>query len=131
MHAAKGLEWDRVYLLSVTSYDFPSGQAGDSYIGEKWFIRDDLNIQAEARRQLKLIMAGTPEQYVEGEATQHARDEYAAERLRLLYVGITRAKEDLILMWNMGRFWQEGRKNAPAQAMLALQAHLESSTEAS
>jgi DNA helicase-2/ATP-dependent DNA helicase PcrA len=25
MHKAKGLEWDRVYLMSVNNYDFPSG----------------------------------------------------------------------------------------------------------
>ncbi len=40
LHKAKGLEWDRVYLMSVNNYDFPSGQASDSYIAEKWFIRD-------------------------------------------------------------------------------------------
>ena len=32
-----------------------------------------------------------------------ARIDYAAERLRLLYVGITRAKSELILTWNTGR----------------------------
>ena len=26
MHKAKGLEWDRVYLMSVNNYDFPSGR---------------------------------------------------------------------------------------------------------
>ncbi len=30
MHSAKGLEWDRVYLLSVNSYDFPSGEPNES-----------------------------------------------------------------------------------------------------
>ena len=28
IHKAKGLEWDRVYLLSANNYDFPSGAAG-------------------------------------------------------------------------------------------------------
>ena len=37
--------------------------------------------------------------YFEGEATQRARLDYAAERLRLLYVGITRAKEELYLSY--------------------------------
>jgi DNA helicase-2/ATP-dependent DNA helicase PcrA len=44
MHKSKGLEWDRVYLMSVNNYDFPSGILGDPYISEKWFIRDFLNI---------------------------------------------------------------------------------------
>ncbi|MGF1503581.1 MAG: ATP-dependent helicase [Anaerolineae bacterium] len=120
MHAAKGLEWDRVYLMSVSTYDFPTAQPGDSFIAEKWFIRDDLNIPAEARRQIELIMAGRPGDYVEGQASREAREAYAAERLRLLYVGITRARRDLILTWNMGRFWNRGRENRPAQAMIAL-----------
>ncbi|MEO0563239.1 MAG: ATP-dependent helicase, partial [Chloroflexota bacterium] len=49
MHKAKGLEWDRVYLLSVNNYSFPAGQPHDSFIGEKWFARDQMNIEAEAR----------------------------------------------------------------------------------
>jgi DNA helicase-2/ATP-dependent DNA helicase PcrA len=47
MHKAKGLEWDRVYLLSVNNYDFPSAQNGDSYLSEKWFVRGRLNLEAE------------------------------------------------------------------------------------
>ena len=47
MHKAKGLEWDRVYLMSVNNYDFPSLQSNDRYISEKWFVRDSLNLEAE------------------------------------------------------------------------------------
>ena len=36
-------------------------------------------------------------------ATQQARLDYVRERLRLLYVGITRAKKELIITWNTGR----------------------------
>lgn len=120
MHAAKGLEWDRVYLMAVNNYSFPADQPGDSYIAEKWFIRDDLNLQAEVHRQLELLMDGRLADYMEGIASRQARIEYAAERLRLLYVGITRAKRDLIVTWNMGRFWDQGHRNSPAQAFIAL-----------
>ena len=41
--------------------------------------------------------------YSEGQATLAARTDYVRERLRLLYVGITRAKEELVLTWNTGR----------------------------
>mgnify|MGYP005850387273 CR=1 FL=1 len=120
MHAAKGLEWDRVYLLAVNSYSFPSALAGDSYIAEKWFIRGSLNLQAETQEQVELLMAGRAGEYEEGRASQAARVEYAAERLRLLYVGITRAKRDLMITWNMGRYWDQGKRNTPAQPLIAL-----------
>ncbi len=120
MHAAKGLEWDRVYLMAVNNYSFPSALAGDSYISEKWWIRDQLNMQAEARHQASLAMDGHGADYVEGIATREARIEYTAERLRLLYVGITRARRDLVITWNMGKFWEQGRQNEPAQALMAL-----------
>ncbi len=35
MHSAKGLEWDRVYLISLNDYSFPSGGDDDSYRGER------------------------------------------------------------------------------------------------
>ena len=101
MHKAKGLEWDRVYLISINNYDFPSADPNDSFIGEKWFIRDDLNLSAEALAQLRALQSG--EDYQEGKASLEARIEYAAERLRLLYVGITRARRALTITWNTGR----------------------------
>lgn len=101
MHKAKGLEWDRVYMMSVNNYDYPSADPFDSFIGEKWFIRDNLNLDAEARAQLEALATG--DHYREGQATQMDRLEYAAERLRLLYVGITRARSELIITWNAGR----------------------------
>jgi DNA helicase-2/ATP-dependent DNA helicase PcrA len=104
MHKAKGLEWDRVYLMSVNNYDFPSGQLNDRYISEKWFVRNGLNLEAEALAQLEAALStGEYEFYAEGAATQSARLDYVRERLRLLYVGITRAKKELALTWNTGR----------------------------
>ncbi len=104
IHKAKGLEWDRVYLMSVNNYDFPSLQPYDRYVSEKWFIRSGLNLQAEALGQLKALEASSEyDWYEEGAETMRARIDYVRERLRLLYVGITRAKRDLILTWNTGR----------------------------
>lgn len=100
-HKAKGLEWDRVYLMSVNNYDFPSGDPHDQFQGESYFARDQLNLSAEALAQLKSLATGEP--YREGEATEQARIEYCSERLRLLYVGITRARRELIVTWNTGK----------------------------
>jgi DNA helicase-2/ATP-dependent DNA helicase PcrA len=102
VHKAKGLEWDRVYLMSVNNYNFPAGQPQDRFIAEKWFVRDGLNLEAEALAQLKALPSEDGF-YDEGAATQEARLEYAAERLRLLFVGITRAKKELVITWNTGR----------------------------
>lgn len=102
VHKAKGLEWDRVYLMSVNNYDFPSDQPGDQFISERWFVRDRLNLEAEALAQLEALR--TYGAYEEGVATRKARLGYVAERLRLLYVGITRARKELIITWNSGRY---------------------------
>ena len=118
MHKAKGLEWDRVHLISVNNYDFPSLQKFDQYISEKWYIRDGLNLEAEALAQLTSALAlGEYEWYREGQATLSARADYVRERLRLLYVGITRAKCELVVTWNTGRRGDVG-------SSLALQALL-------
>ncbi|MGE5374128.1 MAG: ATP-dependent helicase [Bacteroidota bacterium] len=104
MHKAKGLEWDRVYLMSVNNYDFPSNMLNDRFISEKWFIRGNLNLEAEALAQLSALASNSEyEWYEEGRATAASRIDYVKERLRLFYVGITRAKRELIVTWNSGR----------------------------
>jgi DNA helicase-2/ATP-dependent DNA helicase PcrA len=125
MHKAKGLEWDRVYLMSVNNYDFPSYDKSDRYISEKWFVRLGLNLEAETLAQLETL--GTGDEftwYEQGRATQQARLDYVRERLRLLYVGITRAKKELILTWNTGRQGDQ----TPAIPFAALQGWLGAQT---
>jgi DNA helicase-2/ATP-dependent DNA helicase PcrA len=104
MHKAKGLEWDRVYLMSVNNYDFPSNMPNDRFISEKWFVRSGLDLAAESLAQLSALGSSSEyDWYEEGAATMRSRLDYVKERLRLLYVGITRAKKDLIVTWNSGR----------------------------
>lgn len=104
MHKAKGLEWDRVYLMSVNNYDFPSNQPNDRFISERWFLRNNLNLEAEALAQLDAATSSSEyDWYDEGAATLASRVDYVKERLRLFYVGITRAKKELIVTWNTGR----------------------------
>lgn len=125
MHRAKGLEWDRVHLLAVNDYHFPAAQPGDDFLPEKWFVRDGLNLQAEMLAQIDAAASGAD--YEEGEATIAARQEYARERLRLLYVGITRAREELVVTTSTGS--QKYHDNQPALAFQQLKSfcdeHLE------
>jgi len=114
MHGAKGLEWDRVYLLAINDYEFPAGELTDHFRSQRWYVRDELSLADETLAQLDAVLDGT--EYLEGAGTLEARNDYARERLRLLYVGITRARKELMVTSNVG---QRGT-NKPALAFTAL-----------
>jgi DNA helicase-2/ATP-dependent DNA helicase PcrA len=128
IHKAKGLEWDRVYLLSVNNYDFPAGSPHDTYIAEKDFIRGHLNLQAELLAQLRAVARDDPGglHTAEGDASLADRQDYIAERVRVLYVAITRARQQLIVTWNTGR----NGDRRPAVAFSALSKFLGESSHA-
>jgi DNA helicase-2/ATP-dependent DNA helicase PcrA len=117
MHKAKGLEWDRVYLTAVDQIEFPHDADGD-FRGELWFLgRDDP--ATEARMQLQaLIDAGQSDGALSmpdaGALMRSSHLDYIAERLRLLYVGITRARSELLIGFGKQR---NKRDNALAQAV--------------
>lgn len=119
MHAAKGLEWDRVYLTAVNNFGFPSGSATDKYRSERWYVRNSLNLVAETSAQIRQLHMGSLDEYQDNKATEQARIDIAAERLRLFYVGITRARRELIITYNTGRN-AERDPNQPALAFQAL-----------
>jgi DNA helicase-2/ATP-dependent DNA helicase PcrA len=119
MHRAKGLEWDRVYLMGLNNWSFPSGQPQDTYFSEKWFVRDSLNLEAEALAQLEALV--NREVYIEGLATEEARLDLVKERLRLLFVGLTRARQELVVTWNLGTQVIGKPDNQPAVPFVALQ----------
>jgi DNA helicase-2/ATP-dependent DNA helicase PcrA len=123
MHKAKGLEWDCVFLTSLNNYNFPSGQEYDQYQPEKWFLKDHLNLEAEVIAQLKTLIEGDKYHwYRQGQASMEARQEFIRERIRLFYVGITRARTWLTVTWNSGRGQQN---NLPAIPFLELLNRLE------
>ncbi len=118
MHKAKGLEWDCVFLTSLNNYNFPSGEDYDQYQPEKWFVKDQRNLEAETISQLTALIHNHPyDWYQPGVPSMEARQEFIRERLRLLFVGITRARRWLIGTWNTGR---PSNKNVPAAGFLAL-----------
>lgn len=102
-HKSKGLEWDKVFLSSANNYDYPAGAEGEGYVSEKWFIADRRNLEAEILYDLESMRV----QHAGGIMLrsfdkQNSRDDVARERLRLFYVGITRAKQSLTISWNTG-----------------------------
>lgn len=124
MHMAKGLEWDRVYLTGVNNRSFPSFQMGDRYLGSKWFVRDGLDLEAEMIAQVSSMIGVGKYHGEEGTATQVSQLAYVSERLRLLYVGITRSRKELIILWNVGKNVVHGEVSQPALPLLALQEYL-------
>lgn len=63
----------------------------DRVISEKWFIRNSLNLEAEALVQLTAL------------DSMENMTRTTRERLRLFYVGITRAKRELIVTRDSGQ----------------------------
>jgi DNA helicase II / ATP-dependent DNA helicase PcrA len=103
LHKSKGLEWDRVYMLGVDEYDFPHDAAGD-FRGELWFI-GDRNPAIEARMQLQSIYDDAAGRAAALPVLLHrAHIDFIAERMRLLYVGVTRARSDLMLSYCKMRY---------------------------
>lgn len=93
-HSAKGLEWDVVFIVGVDGSWIPSSL--DAYFqGDSPQFGGDPT--AEAVAQLRYLMEGDGGVYDGRTATESAHIDIISERLRLLYVGITRAKRRLIL----------------------------------
>lgn len=123
MHKAKGLEWDCVFLTALNNYNFPSGAEYDQYQSEKWFMKDHLNLEAETIAQLRTLIKDHPwDWYQPGSPSLEAREEFIRERMRLLFVGVTRARRWLMGTWNTGR---PQNKNVPAAGFLSLINYLE------
>ena len=95
LHASKGLEYPVVYI--------PFPFADDVGRKEKpWFYHD-------AQGQPCLYLGG--DEVLEAEAEQRAGEESLAERLRLLYVAVTRAARLCVLSW--------GKVNGAGKSALA------------
>ncbi len=102
-HKSKGLEWDKVFLSSANNFDYPGGEGNEVYTSEKWFIVDKRNLEAELFYDLESIrVEHTGGIMLRTFDKQNSRDDVARERLRLFYVGITRAKKSLTITWNTG-----------------------------
>ena len=86
----------------MNNYDFPSAEANDSFIGEKWFIRDDLNLSAEALAQLAALQTGRRLCRRPSPAGTRASI-MPPSACDLLFVGITRTRKALTITWNTGR----------------------------
>jgi DNA helicase II / ATP-dependent DNA helicase PcrA len=95
-HKSKGLEWDTVYLLGVTSAEYPS-TVKDKFRSDLWYLYEErCNPIALAKAELKLHLGGDQN----ANPVEKAKLEEIAERLRLLYVAVTRARKNLLITYH-------------------------------
>lgn len=118
-HSAKGLEWDTCFVGAITrdAHTYPSS-LDDKIRSEIWYLREDLlNPVALAVAELEELTAGTGT----SDPIRRAKADVIGERLRLLYVALTRARENLVLSCHLSREWN-GREQRvqPAAAFLSL-----------
>jgi len=116
LHKAKGLEWDLVYVLGVDSVEYPA-TLEDEFRGDQQHLGGD---PAQLARTWMLNAADGGQATLDGGT--EGRLDTIAERLRLLYVAITRACRYLSLSYSeyvpMG---QRTRRVEPALAFEQLQ----------
>ncbi len=92
-HKSKGMEWDCVFLLGLVEYNFPHN-LNQKFQCDKWYLRDRYkNPVAVVKSEIDKILG----KQVEMDYFTKTKVELINEKIRLLYVGITRAKEMLIL----------------------------------
>jgi len=93
LHKAKGMEWDTVFVGGITSGQFQHS-SDDYFRGEKHYLNNEIkNPIASARAELEFLL----NEEKEIDPDKKARQENIAERVRLIYVAVTRAKENLFL----------------------------------
>ncbi|MFW6022112.1 MAG: ATP-dependent helicase [Halanaerobiaceae bacterium] len=92
-HKSKGLEWDTVYVTYLSDDNFPSS-VDDRFRSDYYYLQDDFsNPTALARASLENLIYSNQID----DPQNKAKIDFINERLRLLYVAITRAEKNLLL----------------------------------
>ena len=98
-HKSKGAEWDFVILTGLNNYNFPA-KLTDGFRGEYYYLREKYaNPTALAKAEIGKYILGTNQ----NEPMKQAKIDKISEGIRLIYVGLTRAKENLVLTVGEGR----------------------------
>ncbi|PBI45757.1 ATP-dependent helicase [Clostridioides difficile] len=92
-HKSKGMEWDCVFLLGLVEYNFPDN-INQKFQSDKWYLKEKYkNPMAIIKSEVEAILKGS----ISTDYTHKTKIDSINEKIRLLYVGITRAKEMLVL----------------------------------
>ena len=102
MHGAKGLEWDRVFLLGLNSYTLPADPVSDPFRSRPFYIKNGWDLPAEMIAVVDHALDNRTDDYRSGVATVDNCAAYVSERLRLMYVGLTRARQQVVMVPDCG-----------------------------
>lgn len=119
-HKAKGLEWDHVFLTNLNYDDFPV-TLKDKFKGEYWYLKQEYrNPKALIKADMNEVVSGA----TKGDSLTESKYETISEKARLLYVGITRAKERLFMSAVRAN---RGRKNEvlPSRYLMELKTYID------
>lgn len=95
-HRSKGMEWDMVWLFNLNTRSFPA-YLSDSNYGEQHYLKDGYELpQDYVDKEFRTEFISKDYENI----TLRKKAERVAESIRLIYVGITRAKEYLIVSCN-------------------------------
>ncbi|MEG1311222.1 MAG: ATP-dependent helicase [Romboutsia sp.] len=114
-HKSKGMEWDCVFLLGLVEYNFPDNIT-QKFQCDKWYLKDRYkNPIAVTKAEIDAIVTG--KNYID--YMKQTKIDLINEKIRLLYVGITRAKEMLILSCSSYKDESDiGKKNKQQKSSL-------------
>lgn len=110
LHKSKGMEWDAVIITGINKSDFPSS-LDDYFRVDRKYLRPDFKYpEAFVNIDIDKIVGKNP-----GKTRSSYEDDLKldliSERVRLLYVGITRAKSSLLLLNSKNKFVESLNRN--------------------
>lgn len=109
-HKSKGLEWDCVFLLGMTEFNFPDN-IYQKFQCDKWYLKEKYkNPEANIKAEIDFVSKGE----VTKNYSKEIKENLIKEKIRLLYVGITRSKEMLILSASVKNLSTDKRKQNPS-----------------
>lgn len=115
-HKSKGLEWDCVFLLGMTQFNFPDN-IYQKFQCDKWYLKEKYkNPEANIKAEIDFVSKGE----VTKNYSKEIKENLIKEKVRLLYVGITRAKEMLILSASAKNSSTDKKKQSPSMYLNVL-----------